>query len=165
MNGFLLTRVSQFKNATCDGIIDCEGPDNSCKQSDLLPTQHKDYTGQTCIKKKTKVMILLVDAFRYDFALYNDSIQDPEMYQNKIKVINTLLNDQPNHSRLFTFVADPPTTTMQRLKGLTTGSLPTFIDAGSNFASHEINEDNILDQVIYLKLYKKKQKVVIYGFS
>lgn len=148
MNGFLLTRVSQFKNATCDGIIDCEGPDNSCKQSDLLPTQHKDYTGQTCIKKKTKVMILLVDAFRYDFALYNDSIQDPEMYQNKIKVINTLLNDQPNHSRLFTFVADPPTTTMQRLKGLTTGSLPTFIDAGSNFASHEINEDNILDQLV-----------------
>jgi GPI ethanolamine phosphate transferase 3 subunit O len=45
------------------------------------------------------------------------------------------------------FVADPPTTTLQRLKGMTTGSLPTFIDIGSNFASPEINEDNIIDQI------------------
>lgn len=43
---------------------------------------------------------------------------------------------------------DPPTTTMQRINGLTTGSLPTFIDVGSNFASSEINEDNIIDQVL-----------------
>ena len=48
-------------------------------------------------------------------------------------------------------MADPPTTTMQRLKALTTGSLPTFIDAGSNFATNEINEDNIIDQVCYKK--------------
>ena len=33
--------------------------------------------------------------------------------------------------------------TMQRLKGLTTGSLPTFIDVGSNFGSSAISEDNI----------------------
>lgn len=44
-------------------------------------------------------------------------------------------------------VADAPTTTLQRLKGITTGSLPTFIDVGSNFATAEINEDNIIDQV------------------
>lgn len=44
-------------------------------------------------------------------------------------------------------VADAPTTTLQRLKGITTGSLPTFIDVGSNFATAEINEDNIIDQI------------------
>lgn len=49
------------------------------------------------------------------------------------------------------FVADAPTTTLQRLKGITTGSLPTFIDVGSNFATSEINEDNFIDQV-YLDL-------------
>jgi predicted AlkP superfamily pyrophosphatase or phosphodiesterase len=32
---------------------------------------------------------------------------------------------------------------MQRLKGLTTGSLPTFIDVGSNFGSSAISEDSI----------------------
>jgi len=36
---------------------------------------------------------------------------------------------------------------MQRLKGITTGSLPTFIDVGSNFASDELIEDNLLSQV------------------
>ena len=36
---------------------------------------------------------------------------------------------------------------MQRLKGLTTGSLPTFIDAGSNFGSDELLEDNLLSQM------------------
>lgn len=30
-----------------------------------------------------------------------------------------------------------------------TGSLPTFIDIGSNFASPEINEDNIIDQIVH----------------
>lgn len=57
------------------------------------------------------------------------------------------MNQQPDNSRLMKFIADPPTTTLQRLKGMTTGSLPTFIDIGSNFASPEINEDNIIDQV------------------
>lgn len=36
---------------------------------------------------------------------------------------------------------------MQRLKGITTGSLPTFIDVGSNFASDELIEDNLLSQI------------------
>lgn len=36
---------------------------------------------------------------------------------------------------------------MQRLKGITTGSLPTFIDAGSNFASDELLEDNLVHQI------------------
>ena len=36
---------------------------------------------------------------------------------------------------------------MQRLKGITTGSLPTFIDVGSNFASDELIEDNIISQI------------------
>ena len=31
---------------------------------------------------------------------------------------------------------------------MTTGSIPTFIDLSSNFASYEINEDNIIDQLI-----------------
>eukprot|EP00644_Phytophthora_capsici_P004512 jgi/Phyca11/16294/fgenesh1_pg.PHYCAscaffold_19_\ len=46
------------------------------------------------------------------------------------------------------FVADPPTMTMQRLKGLTTGSLPTFLDIKDNMAaSSHIVEDNLLRQL------------------
>lgn len=38
---------------------------------------------------------------------------------------------------------------MQRLKGLTTGGMPTFIDAGDNFnPSARIFEDNWVEQLI-----------------
>ena len=37
---------------------------------------------------------------------------------------------------------------MQRIKGLTTGSFPTFIDISNNFDSSEITEDNLIDQII-----------------
>lgn len=57
------------------------------------------------------------------------------------------MNKFPDNTRLLKFLADPPTTTLQRLKGMTTGSLPTFIDMGSNFATPEINEDNVIDQI------------------
>ncbi|VDM34093.1 unnamed protein product [Hydatigera taeniaeformis] len=56
---------------------------------------------------------------------------------------------QHTHSKnhfLAHFIADPPTTTMQRLKALLTGSMPTFMDAGSNFGGSELREDNILKQ-------------------
>jgi len=92
-------------------------------------------------------VLLIIDALMFDFAEYDPDNKQPLAYQNKMPVFRDLLKAKPKNSRLFKFIADPPTTTMQRLKGLTTGSLPTFIDAGSNFASSEINEDNFLDQI------------------
>lgn len=68
-------------------------------------------------------------------------------YENKLPVFNEMLAKHPHNARFMKLVADAPTTTLQRLKGITTGSLPTFIDVGSNFATAEINEDNIIDQV------------------
>lgn len=62
-------------------------------------------------------------------------------------VFDRMLTKYPHNARFMKLVADAPTTTLQRLKGITTGSLPTFIDIGSNFATAEINEDNIIDQV------------------
>ena len=68
------------------------------------------------------------------------------IFNSNMSIFNTLLryndknnnNNNKNHFLLLKFIADPPTTTLQRLKGLTTGSLPTFIDAGSNFAGEVI---------------------------
>lgn len=97
-----------------------------------------------------KTIILLIDALRYDFALYNASLKDDDTlpYQNKMPVFGEIVKQHPHQALLSPFMADAPTTTMQRLKGLTTGSLPTFIDASLNFASEEIEEDNIIDQLV-----------------
>ena len=100
----------------------------------------------------SKAVILVVDALKYDFCVYNSSLASPGYSQNKLPVLEEHSRGDPRSGltsgKLFRFLADPPTTTMQRLKGLTTGSLPTFIDVSSNFASAEISEDNIIDQLV-----------------
>jgi len=115
--GFLLKRLVINKYSDCTEI------------PDMLPEQQKSRkirgTSEGCWTKKThkKAVILIIDALRYDFALYNTSVdeQDALPYQNKLKVIHEVLENSPQHGALFRFVADPPTTTMQRLKALTTG--------------------------------------------
>ena len=48
---------------------------------------------------------------------------------------------------MFKFIADAPTTTQQRLKGLLTGGLPTFIDASDSFGGTSLREDNVIEQL------------------
>ena len=67
---------------------------------------------------------------------------------NRFHRMHQLLRENATHSGLFGFRGDPPTVTSQRLKGLTTGSLPTFIDIGSNFDGAAIQEDNIIAQAV-----------------
>lgn len=126
LRGYLLTRVviSQY-SAEC-----------SEHKAPYCPPQHFK-----------RVVWLLVDALRYDFVLYNSSIEsDATFYINKMTNVRDFLNQRPQNTKLFRFIADPPTTTMQRLKALTTGTLPTFIDISSNFNSYEIQEDNLVRQ-------------------
>jgi phosphatidylinositol glycan class O len=72
-----------------------------------------------------KAVIIVIDALRYDFVAFDSSEDSSLHYKNKFTVIQNHLR-KPNNAKLYKFIADPPTTTLQRLKGLTTGSLPTF---------------------------------------
>jgi phosphatidylinositol glycan class O len=120
-----------------------------------------------CWHPKTfdKAVVIIVDALRYDFtvpfeaqfettdlaaAAANPSQAPPiapRHFHNAIPIFYETAKQQPNNAFLLPFIADPPTTTLQRLKGLTTGTLPTFIDAGSNFAGTAIDEDNLVAQL------------------
>ena len=62
--------------------------------------------------------------------------------------MHKLLEHNASQCLLFGFRADPPTVTSQRLKSITTGTLPTFIDIGANMNSSAIVDDNIIDQLI-----------------
>jgi GPI ethanolamine phosphate transferase 3 subunit O len=82
------------------------------------------------------MVILVVDALRFDFARDRLPLsvgrrikQQHEHNENGQHFAN---NRTTSSSQLLQFVADPPTVTMQRLKGLTTGSLPTFADISGN---------------------------------
>ncbi|CDO93334.1 unnamed protein product [Kluyveromyces dobzhanskii CBS 2104] len=109
--------------------------------------------------KYDKMVLLIVDALRFDFVIPVDE-NHPKYnpyYHNNLKVLHETSHNSTD-SVLLKFLADPPTTTLQRLKGLTTGSLPTFIDAGSNFNGDVIEEDNLIKQ-----LYLHDKKVFFAG--
>lgn len=110
--------------------------------------------------KFKRSVVLIVDALRFDFVIpVEEDLANP-YYHNNINVLyDTFSNrNSKDSSILLKFIADPPTTTLQRLKGLTTGSLPTFIDAGSNFNGDTIEEDNIIKQ-----LYENDREVLFVG--
>ena len=124
-------------------------PDISeCKESGV------DYCMRPAHFKKS--IILVIDALRFDFVI---PVKDSEKkYHNNFPILHLLAQESTENAVLLKFISDPPTTTLQRLKGLTTGTLPTFIDAGSNFNGDEIYEDNLL-----LQMHKFNKSIAFMG--
>ncbi|KAH9900406.1 hypothetical protein F4778DRAFT_738835 [Xylariomycetidae sp. FL2044] len=137
-SGFLLTRLVLDERSECsqppiDPLIQWKGQgtiDGGCWHP----------------KSFKKAVIVLIDALRYDFTVPQD-VDKAEIYHNAFPFLHETSVKSPGQAFLRPFIADPPTSTLQRLKGLTTGTLPTFIDLGSNFAGTSIEEDNLLMQL------------------
>ncbi|OHW93578.1 GPI ethanolamine phosphate transferase [Colletotrichum incanum] len=135
-SGFLLTRL------VLDEKSNCTAPPIELSSS---------WKGQGTVeggcwhpKSFNKAVVIIIDALRYDFTV---PVDDQAPFHNALPFLHETAVKSPENAFLRPFIADPPTTTLQRLKGLTTGTLPTFIDAGSNFAGTAIEEDNLLMQL------------------
>ncbi|RKP15498.1 alkaline-phosphatase-like protein, partial [Piptocephalis cylindrospora] len=142
--GFLLSRIALPDVSSCSNSpVPGSWPSPPSSQSSSAPVG--------CWSSRPPpykhALILLVDALRFDFTLYDPSLSEPiPPYRNKLPIMQHLLDTQPRRALRYQFLADPPTTTLQRLKALSTGTLPTFIDAGSNFGGSSILEDSWLTQ-------------------
>ncbi|XP_039759449.1 GPI ethanolamine phosphate transferase 3 isoform X2 [Pararge aegeria] len=164
--GFLLSRKTLSDVSECVPLksFGCDGHQNSsvkvpCSDDNKIRRILSNSGSPIiCAPKKNKVALILVDALRYDFTEYDESNASPLYYQNRLPVIRKTVDKWPNRARVFRFMADPPTTTLQRVKALVTGSLPTFIDMSANFAAMEIQEDNVIDQIV-----KQGNKAVLLG--
>ncbi|XP_067027417.1 GPI ethanolamine phosphate transferase 2-like isoform X1 [Acropora muricata] len=94
-----------------------------------------------------RLVILLIDALRADF-VFSEQVKMPftqEMIRN-------------NQSFSFLAKAHPPTVTMPRIKALTTGGIPGFVDMIFNLDSKSLKEDNLINQ---MKLADKR--ILFYG--
>ncbi|MCJ1403816.1 mannose-ethanolamine phosphotransferase gpi13 [Xylographa trunciseda] len=131
--GFLLTRL------VLDDKSECLMPP--------LKVSHTSSISEGCWHPKQfdKAIVIIIDALRYDFTVPHEG--KSQHFHNTLTVLSETAVKQPHNAFLLPFIADPPTTTLQRLKGLTTGTLPTFIDAGANFAGTAIEEDNLVSQL------------------
>ncbi|ORY43061.1 hypothetical protein BCR33DRAFT_851285 [Rhizoclosmatium globosum] len=114
-----------------------------------LPNISRHPTGDSSEARFSRAVVVLIDAFRFDFAVSDltSSNSNHAHFRGRLPILGNTLAAEPDNALLFRVRADPPTTTMQRLKALVTGTLPTFVDAGSNFGSSEITEDNLISQM------------------
>ncbi|KAF9928703.1 mannose-ethanolamine phosphotransferase gpi13 [Linnemannia zychae] len=143
---YLFTRGFLLSRSVLDSKSECN---NTNMDESIFADNRFDSKNCWYPQQYKKAVVIVIDALRFDFVVPHHNLPEGERepyYLNKLPVIHKLLEDQPDNTLVFQFVADPPTTTLQRLKALTTGTLPTIIDAGSNFASSALKEDNWLAQ-------------------
>lgn len=144
-SGFLLTRLVLDEKSSC-AVPPLEANLSSSSVNILPDWVGKGTVDGGCWHPKTfeRAVVILIDALRYDFTV---PVADDALFHNAFPFMYETAVESPNNAFLRPFIADPPTATLQRLKGLTTGNLPTFVDLGSNFAGTAIEEDNILMQL------------------
>ncbi|KAK7949753.1 GPI ethanolamine phosphate transferase 3 [Apiospora saccharicola] len=137
--GFLLTRL------VLDEKSECSVP----PIEPLAAWEGQGSMDGGCWHPKTfdKAVVVLIDALRYDFTVPVKNLTEAEIYHNAFPFLYETAVQSPENAVLLPFIADPPTSTLQRLKGLTTGTLPTLNDLGSSFGGTAIDEDNLLMQL------------------
>jgi GPI ethanolamine phosphate transferase 3 subunit O len=111
------------------------------------------------LPKYNQTLLIMIDALRYDFMKWQDGLTlEIPHFINKLPILKTVLSTLPKNSLLLRGLSDPPTTTLQRLMALMTGALPTLVDAGSNFASSSLKEDNLITKLVH-----QDKRVVVIG--
>lgn len=148
-SGFFLRRVELPNVSVCD-----EAPPGAVFAADASRSR-----GCWMPRRYARVAVVVVDALRYDFmsphaAMHHD---DADADGNRAGMRQAFAPRMPRLAAALArrdcsavgmrFIADAPTVTAQRLKGLTTGSLPTFLDVRRNFASSVVEEDTWVRQL------------------
>ncbi|OWM63229.1 hypothetical protein CDL15_Pgr010629 [Punica granatum] len=142
--GFLLTRTELPFHSNCSDVSK-ESPcfSNSPQGSDVNSTEGRCWTKPAI----GRLVIIVLDAIRFDFVAPSSFFKEKKPWMDRLPVLQKLAFGEGSSARIFKAIADPPTTSLQRLKGLTTGGLPTFIDVGNSFGAPAIVEDNLIHQV------------------
>ncbi|KAH9726369.1 GPI ethanolamine phosphate transferase 3 [Citrus sinensis] len=139
--GFLLTRTELPYYSNCSDVS--ESP---CFTGQSYPYQNQSNSCCWTRPAVDRLVIIVLDALRFDFVAPSTFFKEPKPWMDKLQVLQKLASTKRS-ARIFKAIADPPTTSLQRLKGLTTGGLPTFIDVGNSFGAPAILEDNLIHQL------------------
>lgn len=91
---------------------------------------------------------MVIDALRTDFIQHQQNAS--------MKYLNKLIHD--NVACSVNLEVEVPTVTMPRIKAITTGTIPNFIDIVLNLGSSELNVDSLLHQA-----YDNGDKIVFCG--
>jgi len=84
---------------------------------------------------------------RFRLALGRMIIPRRRQFHNPLTALHAIASSHPRDAILLPFIADPPTPTLPGLKGLTTGTLPTFIGPRSDFDGQVTIENYLISQL------------------
>lgn len=96
-----------------------------------------------------KIILVVIDALRSDFLFSENS---------SMHFVHKLVRE--NLALPYTAYADPPTVTLPRLKGITTGSTPNFLDVILNIADDKDTSQSMLHQDSWIKQFLNALKVI-----
>lgn len=104
--------------------------------------------------KFDKIIVMVVDAMRSDF-FYSDQMSE-------MSTLHSLITDSA--AIPFTAFSNPPTVTLPRLKGIITGSTPSFLDAILNVADDSDSLQGLASQDSWIQqLSSAGKKIHFYG--
>ena len=126
MNGFLLARAPLPNHSSYEH----ESP--GCG---VTPT-HK------------RLVFIVIDALRFDLISPDPPSPASPYYHNIVTLPRELTASSPDRSFLFDSYADPPTTSSQRVKGMMTGSFPSYVEFLSCFRGLPVHEDSFIHQLV-----------------
>uniref|UniRef100_A0A182PTV9 GPI ethanolamine phosphate transferase 2 C-terminal domain-containing protein n=1 Tax=Anopheles epiroticus TaxID=199890 RepID=A0A182PTV9_9DIPT len=115
---------------------------------DELPQRvgNASFNGMDYKPRISRAVLMVIDALRMDFVLQEENFQ----------FLNQLLGD--GKACLYRLQVHPPTVTMPRIKAMTSGAIPSFLDVILNLGSPEMKLDTFLYQ-----MKQRQQKTVFYG--
>uniref|UniRef100_A0A182MCM2 GPI ethanolamine phosphate transferase 2 C-terminal domain-containing protein n=1 Tax=Anopheles culicifacies TaxID=139723 RepID=A0A182MCM2_9DIPT len=115
---------------------------------DELPQSigNASFNGTDYKPRISRAILMVIDALRMDFVVQEENFQ----------FLNQLLGD--GRACLYRVQVHPPTVTMPRIKAMTSGAIPSFLDVILNLGSPEMKLDTFLYQ-----MKQRQQKTVFYG--
>ncbi|KAI3406388.2 LAS21 [Candida oxycetoniae] len=101
------------------------------------------------LPKYNKFILMVVDAMRSDFCFGKDS---------EFTFLQSLIYQ--GNAIPFTAYSNPPTVTLPRLKGITTGGTPSFLDAILNVADDYDNSQSLFTSDSWVHQFKQQNKSI-----
>uniref|UniRef100_A0A2C9GPL6 GPI ethanolamine phosphate transferase 2 C-terminal domain-containing protein n=1 Tax=Anopheles arabiensis TaxID=7173 RepID=A0A2C9GPL6_ANOAR len=132
----------------CYGFFPLSFSPSTKANLDELPqgVGNASFSGVDYKPKISRAVLMVIDALRMDFVLQEENFQ----------FLNQLLGD--GKACLYRLQVHPPTVTMPRIKAMTSGAIPSFLDVILNLGSPEMKLDTFLYQ-----MKQRQQKTVFYG--
>ncbi|CAN6441121.1 unnamed protein product [Victoria cruziana] len=189
--GFLLTRTELSFVSSCSDAAGapCQHDCLGLHMKSDFPNEDVEIADSLLVKKQKcwtrpavdRLVIIVLDALRFDFVAPSTFFEDKKLWMDKLKVLQKLASDKEYSARIFKAIADPPTTSLQRLKLAANGKrvllmgddtwmqlFPGHFHASHPFPSFNVKDlDTVDDGVIehlFPALYSEDWDVLIAHF-